>query len=74
VRQTQPIARRFHLVHSLNPVVTMVNDVNMLVRTSSIPPTDSSGGRGFGGTTAAIAWQKYWSVSLSDIDEIFVGF
>jgi hypothetical protein len=52
----------------------MVNDVNMLVRTSSIPPTDSSGGRGFGGTTAAIAWQKYWSVSLSDIDEIFVGF
>jgi hypothetical protein len=74
VRRTQPIARRFHLVHNLNPVVTIVNDVNILVRTSSIPPTDSSGGRGLGGTTAAITWQGYWSVTLSDIDGIFVGF
>jgi hypothetical protein len=53
-RGTFPRACRLHRAHNLSIVLITVNDVKTHVRTSSIPPTDSSGGRGLGGCTADI--------------------
>ena len=54
IGRTEPRARRSHRTHNLKMVVMIVKEVKVHVRTSKIPPIDSSGGSGLGGTTAAI--------------------
>jgi hypothetical protein len=63
-RLTQPRAWRFQRAHNLKPVVMIVNDVKMHVRTSKTPPSDSSGGRGLGGLIADIK-NSYIQVAIS---------
>jgi len=50
-QRTQPKVRRSWRAHVLSTVVMTVKAVNMHVIASSTPPTESSGGNGFGGET-----------------------
>lgn len=53
-RCTQPRARRPKRAQILSIVVKIVKDVRIHVSINSVPPTDSSGGNGLGGSTADI--------------------